>query len=53
MLITPKEGVEIPLVSSGPPAQSVKPGANNVKAVSSRLIRTKFHFLFALVSLFT
>ena len=38
--------------SNGPLAQSLERGANNGKVVCSRLIRTRFHFLFGLVSLF-
>ena len=38
--------------SNGPLAQWVERGANNGKVVCSRLIRTRFHFLFGLVSLF-
>ena len=39
-------------VSNAPFALSVERGANNGKVVYSRLIRTRFHFLFRLVSLF-
>ena len=37
---------------SGPLAQSVERGANNDAVVCSRHIRTRFVFLFGLVSLF-
>ena len=40
-------------VSNGPLAQSVERGAKNGKDLCSRLIRTRFRFLFELVSLFT
>ena len=39
-------------VSNDSLAQSVKRGANNGKVMFSGLIRTRFHFLFGLVSLF-
>ena len=39
-------------VSIGPLAQSVERGANNGKVLCSRLIRTRFDFLFGLLSLF-
>ena len=39
-------------VSNALLAQSVKFGANNIKVLCSRLIRTKFHFLFGMLSLF-
>ena len=39
-------------VSNGPLTQSVELGANNDKVVCLRLIRTRLHFLFGLVSLF-
>ena len=39
-------------VSNGPLAQLVERGANNLKVLCSRLIRTRFHFLFGLLSLF-
>ena len=39
-------------VSNGPLAQSVEHGANRSKVVFSRLIRTKFLFLFGLLSFF-
>ena len=39
-------------VSSGPLPQSVERGADNGKVACSKLIRTRFHFLFELVSLF-
>ena len=40
------------VVSSGPLAQSVERSANKRKVPCSRLIRTRFHFLFELLSLF-
>ena len=40
-------------VSNDPLAQSVERGANNGKVLCSRLIRTRFRFLFGLLSLFT
>ena len=39
-------------VSSSQLAQLVERGANNSKVLCSRLIRTKVHFLFGLLSLF-
>ena len=39
-------------MSSGPLAQLVEDGADNGKVLCSRLIRTKFNFLFGLFSLF-
>ena len=39
-------------VSNGLLAQSVERGANNDKVQCSRLIRTRIHFLFVLLSLF-
>ena len=39
-------------IINGPLAQSVDYGANNAKVVFSRLIRTRFHFLFGLASLY-
>ena len=39
-------------VSNAPLAQSVDRGANNGKVACSRLIQTRFHFLFGLLSLF-
>ena len=36
-------------VSNGPLAQLVERGANNLKVLCSRLIRTRFHFLFGLL----
>ena len=38
---------------NGPLAQSVERGANNAKVMSSRLIRTRFPFLYGLLSLCT
>ena len=37
---------------NGPLAHSVKRGASNTEVLCSRLIRTRFYFLFGLVSLF-
>ena len=37
-------------VSNAPSAQSVERGTNNAKVVCSRLIRTRFYFLFGLLS---
>ena len=39
-------------VSNAPLAQLVERGTNNNEVVCSRLIRTRFHFLFGLLSLF-
>ena len=39
-------------VSNDSLAQSVERGANNSKVVCSGIIRTRFHFLFGLLSLF-
>ena len=39
-------------LSNGPLAQSVDRGANNVKVVFSKLIRTRFYILFRLIPLF-
>ena len=39
-------------VSNGSLGQSVERGSNNGKVLCSRLIRTRFHFLFGLLSLF-
>ena len=39
-------------VSNGPLAQSEERGANNGKVLCSRLMRTRFHFLFGRLSLF-
>ena len=41
-----------PFVSSDLLAQLVERGANNAKVVSSRLLRTSFHFLSGLLSVF-
>ena len=38
-------------VSIGPLAQSVERGTNNGKVVCSRLIPSRFHFLFGLLSI--
>ena len=40
------------IIINSPLAQSVYRGANNAKVVFSRLIRTRFHFIFGFVSLF-
>ena len=40
------------VIANGPLAQSVERGANNGKVACSRLVQTRFHFLFGLLSLF-
>ena len=48
----PKTIIYSSFVSNGPLAQSLERDASNDKVMVSRLIGTRFHFLFGLNSLF-
>ena len=51
MLIALKRLFWSTFLSNGPLTQSLDRGANNAKVVFSRSIRTRFHFIFGLLSL--